>query len=65
MTATPEIHIRREGAGFAVEVLPPHPAHPIRTFDSIRSAFGHAGGLRMVTGWRKVDLTGAHNPKGG
>ncbi|WP_298196744.1 hypothetical protein [Novosphingobium sp.] len=53
----PDIIIRRDGAGFAVEVVPSQPGHPIRYFDNSRSAFGHAGGVRMVTGWRKVDLT--------
>ena len=54
----PAIHIRRDGAGFLVEVVPPNPAYPSERFDDVRRARGVAGGLRLVTGWRKVDLTG-------
>lgn len=55
----PVIEIRRDGeAGFVVVVKPPDPAHPPETFDDLRRARGAAGGIRLVTGWRKVDLTG-------
>lgn len=52
------IEVRREGDGFAVVVVPPHLAHPPAHYHNKRSAFGAAGGLRLVTGWRRVDLTG-------
>ena len=52
------VEIRTEGAGFVVVCVPPDPAHPPRSFSDKREAFGFAGGLRLVTGRRKVDLTG-------
>jgi hypothetical protein len=55
----PAIYIRRKGAGFVVAVEPPDPAHPPAEFADKRVALGAAGGLRLVTGWRKLDLTGA------
>lgn len=58
MTDDPVIEIRRENGGFVVSVEPADPAYPPRHFDNSRSAFGCAGGIRMVTGWRKVDRTG-------
>jgi len=57
--ADPVIEIRREGVGFVLEVLPPDPAYPVEHFDNARSARGSASGIRLVTGWRKVDLTEA------
>jgi hypothetical protein len=56
--ADPVIEIRRIGPGFVVVVSPPDLAHPPQPFDTIKQAFGYAGGLRIVTGWRKSDLTG-------
>jgi hypothetical protein len=59
----PVIAIRREGVGFVVALEPDDPAHPPRHFDNQRSAFGWAGGMRMTTGWRKLDLTGGTDGK--
>ena len=53
----PVIAIRQDDAGFVVAVEPPDPAHSAQHFSDKRAAFGFAGGLKMVTGWRKVDLT--------
>lgn len=58
MGAAGTIEVRRNGSGFVVEVLPPAPAYPVAHFDDLRTAWGHAGGIRIATGWRKVDLTG-------
>lgn len=52
------IEVRRDGAGFVVVVQPPDPAHPPERYETMRSAWGAAGGLRLVTGWPKVDKTG-------
>lgn len=57
---TSVVEIRRDGAGFVVEVVPPDPAYPAERFDDVRRAFGAAGGIKLVTGWRKVDLTGLY-----
>jgi hypothetical protein len=44
---------------FYVEVLPPPDGigHD-REFQTHRAAYGYASGLKMVTGWRLLDLTG-------
>lgn len=55
--SAPAIEIRRKGSGFVVEVVPPDPEHPPAMYSDKRTAFGAAGGFRLVTGWRKVDLT--------
>ena len=52
------IIIRQLGRAYSVEVEPPHPDHPPRVFGDPRSALGCAGGLRIVTGWKKLDLSG-------
>lgn len=53
------VEISKEGAGFRVRLDPPDPAKPDQWFCDIREARGCAGGLRLVTGRRKVDLTGS------
>lgn len=58
MTDGPVIEVRRDEAGFVVAVVPADPGYPARHFCDQREAFGAAGGLRMVTGWKRVDLTG-------
>lgn len=51
------IEIARDGgAGFRVRLIPPDPKWPDEWFDDIRRARGSAGGLRLVTGRRKLDL---------
>jgi len=52
------IEIRRELSGYRVVLVPPDPTQPDQLFTDKREAFGCAGGIRMVTGRRKVDLTG-------
>lgn len=59
MNAAGEVHVRRDGRGFVVECVPPDPAHPSQVFDNMRTAWGYAGGVKLATGRRKVDLTGA------
>lgn len=51
------IAIRRDGAGFVVGIEPPDPAYPPERFETFKRANGAAGGLRLVLGLRKVDLT--------
>ena len=46
-------------AGFRVRLDPPDPAKPDQWFATAKEARGCAGGIRLVTGWRKVDLTGS------
>ena len=53
------VEIRRLGKGFAVNCVPPDPAYPPETFTDKRHAFGYAGGISLVTGRRKIDLTGS------
>lgn len=53
-----EVIIEREGAGFRVRTDPPDPRHPDATFDCIKRARGAAGGIRLVTGRLKRDLSG-------
>lgn len=50
------IYIRAVEGGFSLTVEPPHPDHPPMLFLDHRSARGRSGGLRMVTGWRRIDL---------
>jgi hypothetical protein len=52
------IVIRPEGNAFAVEVHPPHEDHPARLFGDARSARGCASGIKITTGWTKVDQIG-------
>lgn len=52
------VTIRRHGeAGFVVAIEPPDPEHPPQVFETFKRANGCAGGLRLVLGLRKVDLT--------
>ena len=51
------IEIRRSDAGFVVAVVPADPHYPDQQFSELSSARGWAGGLRMVTGYRKLDRT--------
>ena len=39
-------------------LAPPDPAFPDQRFEDLRAAFGFSGGVRMVTGRKRVDLTG-------
>lgn len=57
-TVSPVVAMRRAGAEFVVAVEPADPAHPPQTFLDKRKAWGAAGGLRLVLGLQKVDLTG-------
>lgn len=50
--------MRRDGAGYVVAVEPADPAHPPQSFSDRRAAWGAAGGLRLVLGLPKVNLTG-------
>jgi hypothetical protein len=52
------IKVRRDGSRYEVVVIPPHPAHPVAQYSDRKTAFGAAGGLRMVTGWPRFDHTG-------
>lgn len=54
----PVIEIRSTATGYEVAVVPADLQYPVQTFADKRQAFGCAGGLRIVTGFRKVDLTG-------
>ena len=52
------VEISEGEAGFRVRLLdPPDPAKPDQWFATAKEARGCAGGIRMVTGRRKVDLT--------
>lgn len=53
-----EVIIEREGAGFRVRTDPPHPRFPDEFFDCVKRARGAAGGIRLVTGRIKRDLSG-------
>ena len=53
-----EVIIEQEGAGFRVRLDPPDPRHPDATYPCIRQARGAAGGVRLVTGRIKRDLSG-------
>lgn len=53
-----EVLIEREGSGFRVRLLPPDPRHPDATYPCIKQARGAAGGVRLVTGRTKRDLSG-------
>lgn len=56
MTGT--VEIRPDGEGWLVRCEPPDPSRPDQWFSDLRHARGTAGGIRLVTGRRKVDLTG-------
>ena len=51
--------IEQDGAGLRVRLDPPDAAWPDRAFTDARMARGYAGGVRLATGRRKVDLLGA------
>ena len=51
------IIIRKAGGFFSVCIEPPCPGVNPRVFGDIRSARGFAGGIRMTTGFPKLDLT--------
>lgn len=59
------VEVGKDGEGFRVTCCPPDPLHPVQRFAEFRRAWGHAGGIRVVTGRRKVDLTGEGVPDGG
>lgn len=52
------VTIKPDGDGFSVVLDPPDDRHPPQHFDDVRKARGMAGGLRLVLGARKIDLTG-------
>lgn len=56
------VQLRRDGAGFVVECVPPDPAFPPQSFPDHRQARGFAGGARLVLGRKLVDLTGGGLP---
>lgn len=58
MNTAGEVHVRRHGRGFVVECNPPDPAHPAQVFDTMRAAWGYAGGVKLTTGRHKIDSTG-------
>lgn len=60
--ADPVIEIRSTPSGYEVSVVPASLGYPVQTFPGKRQAFGCAGGLRIVTGFPKLDLTGEDGP---
>ena len=54
----PVVEVRRADGGCLVAVVPPDPAYPAEPYAEFRRAWGAAGGIRLVTGSPKVDLTG-------
>lgn len=52
------VEIRRDGDGYRVACVPPDPKREDEWFADLREARGTAGGIRLVTGRRKIDLTG-------
>lgn len=52
------IVIRALPPAFSVTVEPPHEDYPAQVFGDLKTARGHAGGLRLVTGWPKVEIGG-------
>ena len=64
MTGPGVVEMRPDGTGgFAVVCVPPDPAHPPQSFADRRDAWGRCGGIKLVTGRRKVDLTGGDDGK--
>lgn len=55
------VDVTIEGDGFLVACNPPDPARPDEWFPTFREAWGTAGGIRLVTGRTKRDLTGGAN----
>lgn len=51
------VEMREGDGGFVVSLIPPDPAYPDATFTDRREAWGHAGGIRLLTGREKVDRT--------
>ena len=47
------VEVRRDGGGFRVVLNPPDPAHPPRSFDEQREAFGYAGAFASCSGGAK------------
>jgi hypothetical protein len=64
MAAASIIAVRRNSDGYTVAVEPADPAHPAQCFPDMRAAWGAAGGLKLVLGIPKVDLTGEGAPDG-
>jgi len=57
--ARPSIFIRPDGEGYAVSVEPEQPGtNWERAYPTHREARGWAGGIRLSTGWKLVDLCG-------
>ncbi|MEO6151861.1 MAG: hypothetical protein ABIT09_01210 [Croceibacterium sp.] len=55
----PIIAVRAASGGmFTVGIEPPDGEHPLQSYPDKRSAWGAAGGLKMVLGIAKVDFTG-------
>lgn len=63
MTDDPVITIGTEDGQYVVRVAPDHPAYPPQSFATHKAAYGAAGGMRLVTGWRRIDLTGEADGK--
>ena len=61
MTSAGTVDVTAEGDGFLVSCNPPEPQHPPERFPTFRQAWGSAGGIRLVTGRSKRDLTGGAN----
>lgn len=59
-----DVILSQDGADYIVRLDPPDASglHPVeQRFDDIRKARGAWGGLRLVLGRRKIDLTGGAN----
>jgi hypothetical protein len=54
----PIIAVRLNSDGYTVAVEPADPSRPPQRFPDKRAAWGATGGLKLVLGIPKVDLTG-------
>ena len=63
MDAAGTVDVTVDGEGFKVACNPPDPRWDPRTFPTFREAWGSAGGIRLVSGRIKRDLTGGANAK--
>jgi hypothetical protein len=57
------VDVTAHGDGFLVSCVPPDPKRPPERFATFREAWGCAGGIRLVTGRAKRDLTGGDSGK--
>lgn len=61
MTDAGTVDVTADGGGFLVVCNPPDPKRTDQWFPTFREAWGTAGGIRLVTGRHKRDLTGSDN----